>query len=66
MNYDIIEKNINYVKAGDTILHNNELKTLTWQNIKYNEFMGLSIFGDNYQCGHKKVKVVMFKEVKNV
>ena len=60
MNYKIIEVHKNDIKAGDTILHDNVIKTITSTNIKYSEFMGASLFGDSYNLGYKLVKKVIF------
>ena len=57
--YDIIEVNIKDVKAGDLILFNNEIKTVNKKDIHFSEFMGISIFGDNFKCGHKLVKKII-------
>lgn len=53
---------IDDIKPGDTIEHNGILKTVTSTNIKRSEFMGRAIFGDNYQCGYKLVKLITFKQ----
>ena len=60
MNYKIIKVHKNDIKAGDTILHDDNIKTVTSTNIKYSEFMGTSIFGDSYNLGYKLVKKVIF------
>ncbi len=50
-----IEVDKNQIKAGDVILHNNVLTTVCKNNIRNCGFMGLSIFGDTYNGGRKKV-----------
>jgi len=50
-----IEVNIEEIRAGDTILHNEKLTTVCDYDIKYCSFMGISIFGDTYTMGRKKV-----------
>ena len=57
MNYTIHEKHISLIKAGDTIEHNGELRTVCKSNISRTEFLGTTLFGDSYNCGHKPVKV---------
>ena len=43
-----IEVNIEEIRAGDTILHNEKLTTVCDYDIKYCSLMGISIFGDTY------------------
>jgi hypothetical protein len=54
----IEEVHISRISHGDTIIHNGVLTTVTNRNIKYSEFMGISIFGDCYHLGYKLVKRV--------
>jgi hypothetical protein len=58
VNYSIKKQHISTIKAGDTILHNSIMKTVTNKDIHYNSFMGISIFGDSYHIGNKLVDVV--------
>jgi hypothetical protein len=60
-NYDIKEVHISQINAGDTVLHNGEMKTVSGTDIKEDKFMGKSIFGDSYKLGHELVKKVIFK-----
>ena len=46
---------ISEIRVGDTILHNNEVKTVSGNNIKYNSFMGITLFGDSYNLGYRLV-----------
>lgn len=55
MKYTKTKIHISEARQGDTILHNGELKTLTNSYIKRCPFMGVSIWGDSYQCGNKPV-----------
>ena len=41
---------IDLIMAGDTILHNNEVKTVCSNNIKLGG-CGTTIFGDSYRLG---------------
>jgi len=55
----ITEKvHISQIRAGDTIKENrdNEFKTVCFNNIKYDSFMGVSIFGDTYKLGYQLVE----------
>ena len=47
---------ISFIGAGDTIEHNNEMKTITKTNINYIQGLGKTLFGDSYRLGYKKVK----------
>ena len=55
MNFKTIEVNKDEIKAGDTIVKNGELNTVCNSNIKYNDFFGITIFGDSYKMGTEKV-----------
>ena len=59
--YTQIKCHINDIKAGDTVIHDNKLMTVSKNNIKKCEFMGKTLFGDNYQSGNKLVIKVEFK-----
>jgi len=51
---------ISNIKGGDTVIHNNEMKTVSNNNVKTDPFMGNSIFGDSYHAGNKLVTKVNF------
>jgi hypothetical protein len=51
---------ISQINSGDTILHNGEEKTVSTNNIKNCSFIGKSLFGDSYNCGHKLVTKIKF------
>lgn len=61
MEYTIKPTHISEVKAGDTILHNGEVKTVSGNNIKDNPFIGKTLFGDSYNLGYKQVQMVNFR-----
>ena len=46
---------ISSIKIGDTVLHNNEKKTVCKRVLKKSGFMGISLFGDSYNLGYKPV-----------
>jgi hypothetical protein len=52
---ETIQQHISMITVGDTILHNGEVKTVSGHNIKYNSFIGITLFGDSYNLGYKKV-----------
>lgn len=63
MNYlfNIEEVHISTIMGGDTVMHNGEMKTVSFNNIKTDSFMGKTIFGDSYKLGKIKVKKIIFK-----
>lgn len=56
---------ISRIKGGDAILHNGEVKTVSNCDIKRDSFMGITIFGDSYSLGHKKVKRLEIIDINN-
>lgn len=57
----LISVNIKDIKPGDTIFHNGHDRTVCRNNIKSCPFMGVSVFGDSYNAGNKKVTKVIFE-----
>ena len=56
--------NIKNIRIGDRIIDNDgKTKTVSKGNIKYNEFMGLTLFGDCYKLGTQKVRKLIYKKV---
>ena len=50
-----IAVDIQDIKIGDTIIDNDDkIKLVSQGNIKYNEFIGLTLFGDCINSEHKK------------
>lgn len=60
LNVQFKKVDIATIKAGDTILHNGEIATVCNNNIKYDSFIGYSLFGDSYKLNTKKVILVKF------
>lgn len=56
MKYTIEEVNISEIRAGDTVVHNGEIKTVCGNSLGNDPFMGVSLFGDSYHSGRKKVE----------
>ena len=59
-NYRIEKRHISDIRIGDTVMHNGEMKTVGKNNLKYDSFMGYSLFGDSYKLGRQAVEVVIF------
>lgn len=52
------------IKIGDRVIDNdNTTKTVSKGNLKYNEFMGSTLFGDCYKLGTQKVRKLIYKKV---
>ena len=57
-----IAVDIQDIKIGDRVIDNdNTTKTVSKGNLKYNEFMGLTLFGDCYKLGTQKVRKLIYK-----
>lgn len=50
----------NAIVAGDTILLDGELKTVSRSNIRHDPFMGKTLFGDSFKLGLQLVQRVTF------
>ena len=58
-----IAVDIQDIKIGDTIIGNDDkIKLVSKGNIKYNKFMGLTLFGDCYKLGTQKVRKLIYKK----
>lgn len=62
MKYNISLVNIDEIIAGDTVMHNDKMMTVSNSDIKQSSFMGTSLFGDSYNHGHKLVKKVIIEK----
>lgn len=50
----------NMIVAGDTIIcPDGKERTVCQSNIRYSNFMGVTIFGDSYHGGHKLVPKIL-------
>lgn len=61
MNYTTEEVHISVIRVGDTIIHDEKMKTISNSSISRIVGMGISLFGDTYSLGHKPVTKVNFK-----
>ena len=58
MKYNITDCHISEIRPGDCILCNDgEIRTIGAKDIK-KSFIGITIFGDSYKCGHQPVKKI--------
>lgn len=62
MEYQIKETHITDIKVGDTILHNGKIQTVSGNNLKQSDGMGITLFGDSYVLGYKPVQKVLIKQ----
>lgn len=53
------EVHISTIYGGDTIVYNGKLKTVGFKDIKRSPFMGITIFGDSFNLGYKKIAKVV-------
>jgi hypothetical protein len=53
---------INNIQAGDTVIHDGKEMLVCNNDIKFDGFMGRSIFGDCYRIGNKLVQKKVFKQ----
>jgi hypothetical protein len=53
------EVHIDSIRVGDTVMHDNAMRTVSPAFISYGGFMGTSVFGDSYHLGNKKVTKVL-------
>lgn len=63
-NYVTEQVHIDTINAGDTVIHEGEMKTVSGASIKRGGFMGTTLFGDSYRLGHQKVTKVIFTTAK--
>jgi len=54
--YSTVDTHISEIGAGDTVLHDGKLKTVTKYSLKISAFHGYTLFGDSYNLGNKLVK----------
>ena len=54
--------NISTIKAGDVILSGGKEITVTSKDIKEDDFMGRTLFGDSYNLGTLPVMKVIYAE----
>ncbi len=55
---------LNQIKAGDTVLHDGKIKTVSPCTIKRDPFMGVMIWGDSYHIKRKIIKCKIFNGLK--
>ena len=48
------------IRAGDTVIHNEKEMLVCNNDIKFDAFMGRSIFGDCYRLGNRPVQKRVF------
>ena len=60
MEYEIVDTHIDYIQAGDTVLHEGKMKTVCQKDVKLCSFIGKTLFGDSYCSGREPVELVKF------
>lgn len=51
---------ISEIRSGDTVVHNDKTMTVSNNDISKGGFMGTTLFGDSYMCGHRLVTKVTY------
>jgi hypothetical protein len=64
MKYTIKPTHIDYIKHGDTVEVEGVLKTVGRKDIRRDDFMGTSLFGDCYRSGRDPVKLAIIETCK--
>lgn len=60
MEYKIIEVHISQIRPGDTIMcDDGKIRTVNKDHIKYDPFIGYSLFGYTYNLGTVSVKKLL-------
>lgn len=55
----VVLVHISTIRPGDTIVHNGKPVTVCKNNIKRDQMMGVTVFGDSYLLGNKLVEKVI-------
>lgn len=63
---EVDKVHISLIRAGDTVFHEGWVKTVGAKDIKYETFMGYTLFGDSYILGRKPVRRLNMKTVKRL
>ncbi len=58
MQHEIDLVDISHISKGDIVFHDNKLISVNKGDIKFTKFMGMTLFGDSYLLGYKKVSKV--------
>ena len=59
MNYQLVKVHKDTINCGDMILFDGKIKTVCKKDIKYSEFMGITIFGNSFKLGYQLIKKVV-------
>ena len=55
----MVKVHISKIKGGDAILFHGQVKTVSNCDIKFDKFMGITIFGDSFKLGYELVTRVL-------
>lgn len=59
--YGLVDTHIDTLQVGCIIEHDGKHMTVGKNDLHTGGFMGTTVFGDSYHCGHKPVKKVIIK-----
>ena len=54
-NYKLVKTHIDDIDAGDAIMFDGKLRTVSLNNIKQDTLMGKTIFGDSFRLGRQPI-----------
>jgi hypothetical protein len=56
--YNFKNTHIDSIRSGDLVYHDGAIRTVGAKDIKYDSFMGYTLWGDSYRMGTKPVMKV--------
>ena len=59
--FEVQPTHIKNIRTGDMVYHNGKLQTVSPNDLRSTEFMGLTLFGDCYKLGNQLVNKVVMK-----
>lgn len=62
--HDVEKIHVSLIRGGDTVFHEGKVKTVCFNDVGYDSFMGHKLFGDSYVLGRKPVqRIVMGQNI---
>tara|TARA_B100000929_G_scaffold197599_1_gene156804 strand:+ start:11308 stop:11568 length:261 start_codon:yes stop_codon:yes gene_type:complete len=57
--HEVRKIHVSLVRGGDTVFHDGKVKTVCFNDVGYDSFMGHKLFGDSYVLGRKPVQRIV-------
>jgi hypothetical protein len=57
------DTHISLIRPGDTVFHDGKVRTVCRSDLKYDGFMGITLFGDCYRLGARPVQRLVLRRV---